>query len=198
MARVEIEEADLKANQTLANTIQAMLRHPEARKRVLEAQKIIQPNAVIPEIDAAKPVTDAIEAMRKEMAEERAARQKEKEEELTARRVNDFKSSWERAKDTVRGLYTDLNEDGISAIEKMAEERGIADFEAAAALWRRDHPPATPQAPGGSGWAFFEDPQDNVKEFMEKQMASKGEDESGLARQVNSVLADIRGTKRAA
>src|SRR5215469_17452183 len=98
MPNIEVDETEFLNNRKLSELVGKMLKNPEARRRVLEAQKIIDPNTVIPEIDSAKPVHDAVTALGdkfdKALAEIREERTKEKEEKrLEELRANGARGS---------------------------------------------------------------------------------------------------------
>lgn len=194
MPKIEVEEADFNAGRQLGQIFTQMLRNPKARPLVLRAQKETFPDAAIPEIDAAKPIEDAVGAVRKEFEEFKAAQAKEKQDQEAQARTSAFIAQWELQKKNVRERYRDWNEKAIEEVEKFAQEKGIPDFEAAAARYRELNPPAQiAESSGSGGWNFFDSPQDDIKDFMEKQMASKGDDDIGLDRQVRSVLAELHG-----
>jgi hypothetical protein len=199
MAKVEIEEADFLASRQLTQAIQAMMAKPESRKKLLEAQKIVNPNAVT----ARDYQDEVLDEVRKER-DERLAFQKKLEDDKAAeaveRRTSEFRSTWERQKQTVRERYPDLNDKGVEDIEKLAQDRGIPDLEAAAALYRQLNPPPAIEHPSGpSGFNLFDIPQqDDMKDHMKKLMDSGGENESELNAMIRETLADVRGQRRAA
>lgn len=201
MPQVQIEEAELANLRGNSTALGQMLANKDARSLLLKAQKIVKPDAVIPEIDARAPVDEALETIRKEMADDRAARAKEKTDEDERRRLDAFKNSWDAQKRVIRDRYPALNDAGIDEIEKLAKERGIPDLEAAGALFMQLHPPAPvgdPNAGGMGGWNFFDAPQDNMKEHMAKLMESKGDNEPELNSMIREAIADVRGQRRAA
>jgi hypothetical protein len=199
MPKVEIEEADFLANQQLAKTIQSMMGNPEARKKLLEAQKIVNPQVVTPK--------DYQDEVLSEIAKEREARlalekkiEDEKKAAETEAKTREFLSSWESAKARLRDKYPDLNDKGIEEIENLAKTRGIPDLEAAGALFRELHPPATPEHPSGpSGFNLFDTPQqDDLKDDMKKLMESGGENQAVLDKMIRDTLGQIRSQRRAA
>ena len=57
-------------------------------------------------------------------------------------RLSEFSSGWERQRRTLRD--GGWREEGITAVEKLAQERGIPDLEVAAAFFEKQNPPAQP------------------------------------------------------
>lgn len=196
MARIEIEEADLLANQGVVNTVKAMLGNPEARKLVLKAQKIVKPDAVIPEIDAAVPFQTELEKMREESRALTKRLDDEKAEREARGKIDEFTTAWENQKSGLRreGYLTET----IDEIEKLAKERGIPDLEAAAALHTKLHPPAEPASPSGFGSFNFFEPSEKEGEDMKKLLETRGESEGVLNTMIQKGLADVRGTRRTA
>jgi hypothetical protein len=200
MAAVQIEEAELLNHRGNTAALAAMLANKDARKLVLQAQKIVKPDAVIPEIDARAPVDEAVAALTKRLDEEKAEREKEKRERDEKERLDSFKNSWERQKQIVRDRFPDINDQGIEAIDALAKERGIPDFESAADTFRRLNPPASvgDSSSGTGSWGFFESPPDNLKEHMKVLMDTKGQSEATTNKMINEALAEYRGQRRAA
>lgn len=191
---VEVDETELLNSRGVVATVQAMMRNPESRRRVLEAQKIVNPDAVIPELDAAKPyvaelktIGESVSALNKRLDDEAAAREAEK-------RTNAFASAWEEQKANLRAQgYSD---EGIAKIEEHAKTEGIPSLRAAAADFDRLHPPAAPVSPGGyNTWDFFKAPADDDTD-MKKLLESRGEDEGLIRNMVDKTLVDIRGGAR--
>jgi hypothetical protein len=190
MAVREIDEAELLSAQAVVRSVNQMLGNPAARKMLLQARKAADPTAVIPEIDAAAPVQAEVAEIRKLIAEDQAARAKERSDAEQQRVLDDFRRGWEAQKATLRA--SGWRDEGIAEIEKHAQERGIGDLEIAAAHWEKLHPPAEPVQPNGSGsWGFFDEPQqDDV--FIKKMFDSRGDDESALNAEISAALRDHR------
>lgn len=197
----EIDAAELANLRQLQSVFTTMLNHPEAREMVLRAQKKVNPNVAIPEIDAADQVAaplkekltktdEALAEIQKQLAEDRASRESE-------RKLADFKAAWDAQKSRLRNNgYLD---GAIENIEKIAHEKGIADLEIAAAVYDKQQPPASPVQPTGFGsWNFFEEQEGpNQDEFLKSLMNTRGEAEGTLHKQINSVLREARGQRAA-
>ena len=190
MAVREVDESEFLNAQAVVTAVNKMMGDKDARKLLLQARKKSDPSAVIPELDAAEPVNAQVNEIRAMLAEEKAAREAEKAERAQAAQVAEFTRSWERQKNTLR--QAGWRDDGIDAIEKMAQDRGIPDLEAAAALFEKLHPPAEPVQPNGHGsWGFFDgNAEDDT--FIKSMIASKGDDEGALDREIKATLKDFR------
>lgn len=194
MALIQIEEAELLQQKNVIDTLNKMLGNPEARRKVLEARKITDPNVSIPELDAAAPLNGALDEIKKTLAEERKARETEKSERDQQRRLDEFNATLDRQRDTLR--RAGWTEEGLSEVQKHAAERGIPDLEVAAAHYEKLHPPADPVQPNGSGsWGFFEEPPAEDT-FMKSMLESHGNDERALNSEIQKALAETRGTAR--
>lgn len=191
MPMIEIDEneyRDLMQTKALKTTVEQMMANPAARRKLLEARKAVDPNASIPEIDAAAPVEAAVSevknefaALRKELAEEKAAR--EQAEKLAA-----LNGRWEKGRADLRAQgYTD---EGIAEIEKVMEAEGIANHAAAAAYYDRLHPPAEPVVPTSTKFDIFQPPaKDDVMKLLHD-----GDDDGFL----NTVIAEVRAEGKSA
>lgn len=192
MPKVEIEEAELLAREQVFQAVNQMMNDPKARPYLLRARKEADPNASVPEIDNLAPVVRVLGDFKKELAEERAARAKEREEEANQRRLEQATRQVEEVRGRLKA--SGWTADGIAAVEKLAEERGIFDLEAAAALHEKMNPPPPPAEPNGMGsWGFFEGAdQEGSDKFVKAMLESGGDDEGALGREVRAALTDYR------
>lgn len=154
MATVEIDETEVVNSRQLASAVQKMLSNPESRKRLLEAQKIVNPNAVIPEIDSAKPFNDAIGLVTKKITDLETTIKEAKEKAEDDKRLNALSRQWETGRTKVR--ESGYTAEGIEELEKFMEEKGIADHEIAMPAFERIHPPEKPVATGSNGFDVFQ------------------------------------------
>ena len=193
MATREVDETEFLNSQTVIRTVNAMMNDPKARKLVQQAQKIVNPNVVIPELDAAEPVLTEMTALREENAKLAKRMDLEKEERENSARIASFTQSWEAKKSGLRQRgYTD---EGITAIEALAEERGIVDLEAASALFDRLHPPAELADPTSfNSFTMFENGTTN--EDFKKLLEAQGDDSVAERNMINAALAEVRGQGR--
>lgn len=192
---VEIDESELLNLRGVNEVVSAMLANPQSRPLVLRARKIQDPKAPIPEIDAAAPLHGAMEAIRKEFGDwrkEQNERDTKREAEETTRK---FTEGWERQKDALR--QEGWRADGIAEIEKFALERGVADLELAAAGYEKLHPPSEPVSSNGFGsWDFFTPSEGDQKNFIDKMMESRGEDEGALRAETHKALTEFRSQQQ--
>lgn len=193
MPTIEIDEAVFQQNRELAARVQAMLKHPKAREKVLSAYKDIDPNAVIPEIDAKKPIEDAIgqinqkfDSFIKEQKEERA-----KEREEAARQ--EFLSKFESGRNYLRDNYG-VTPEGLGKIEELMTEAGIVDHEIGYAAFTKlnPEPEPAPPAPNFGFGGVFNSAGKSPDEFLKSMHASRGLDEAALDKRIHDVLTDVR------
>lgn len=153
MPQIEIDESELSGLRQLQQTVQKWMGNPAARQKILEAQKTINPDAVIPEIDAAKPIKDAMDKLDQRFSDFEKRLNEDKEEREKAKKLSELNSRWEKGRNVLRDQgYT---AEGIEKIEKLMEERGIADHDAGAALFDRLNPPEQPIMPDNSGFGML-------------------------------------------
>jgi hypothetical protein len=191
---VEIDETELDNYRRVARAVQTMEKNPKSRKLILEANKAAFPDMVIPEIDAknevlevANAATAAATAAQKQIDGWIAAQEAQK-------KVDEFRSAWEGKKNTLRNQgYTD---EGITKIEALAQERGIPDLDAAAALFDKLNPPPMPASPSGYGSFDLFSPSDREGAEVKALLESKGEDSMALSKLIDSTLTEIRGGTR--
>ena len=195
MALIQIEESELLQRQGVVDVLNKMLGNPEARKLVLQARKITEPGVSIPEIDAAAPLNGALNEIRKELQADRAARQKERDEADQQRRLDEFNAGLDRQRTMLR--QQGWTEEGLTEVLKHAQERGIPDLEVAAAHYEKLHPPSEPVSPNGASgsWGFFEESAAEDT-FVKDMIASQGNNEAALDKEIRLALADVRGQGR--
>lgn len=165
------------------------------RLEMLKLYKEAFPDAVVPEIDAAAPVNDAVAALQKQFDDYKAAnetreadRLKKLAEENASRTVADGRK-WLRAQKK-------LDDEGVAAVEKIMTEKGVPDYEIAFNHWRAGQPPEPDQLP--SSWAgrsldWFQEQKDQPDHalLMKDPTAFKNQE-------VRKVLAEIQQGKLAA
>lgn len=191
MPKIEVEEADLLASRQLSTLVGKMMQNPKARRKVLEARKEVEPEAVIPELDAARPVESAVAEVSAKFDKFVEAQEKRDAEREAEAKRRAFQDEWNEKREGLRASgYTDA---GITAIEKLAEEKGIPDLEVAAAYFDRLNPPAMPVQSSGLGMFGIGEPQKDDSGLVKKLMDSKGEDEGALRELIGEALTEVRG-----
>ena len=139
-----VNYADRTAAQTAASKTLAAIQKLESgprRTRYLELLKEEFPEMVIPEVDAAKPVNDAVTALGKRFDDWVAAQEKKEEERTEADRKSKAEGTVTQGRSWLR-RERKLDDDGVTAVEKIMQEEGIPNYQAAFLLWR-DRNPAT-------------------------------------------------------
>ena len=83
MALVEVDETELAAHRQVTATMNKLLNNPKTRRQILQAQKDLNPELVIPELEATVAVqgevsklAERLDAMAKAQDDERAERVK--------------------------------------------------------------------------------------------------------------------------
>ena len=196
MPKVEIDEAEWAAQQTITKLFGDMLNNPVTREQVLKAKKAVRPNEPIPEIDAADRGYAAIDKLSKEFTDFRTSLEKQQADREAAEKAHAFQNGWERSKQTLR--EDGWMDDGIANIEKLANDRGIPDLEAAAALYSKLHPKPEPVQPSGYGrFNMFEMPeQADQDSFMKKLIETRGDGDGAIDGEIRSAINDVRGAPR--
>ena len=193
MPMIEVDETEFINNKQLKELVGSMLKNPEARRRVLEAQKIVKPDTAIPELDAAKPVQDAVAALGTKFDEALKEIREEREKEKEDARMAKLQTRWRDGQNFLR--EHGYNEEGIKKVEELMEARGIASHEDAAKIFEFDNPPLPPATPAGSGSFNLFEVQDKGDDFKEL-LASKGYSESVLRKMTDAAIAEVRGQRR--
>jgi len=194
MAKVEIEEADLLANNQIVASVRAMLGNKEARQHILRAQKIINPKASIPEIDARAPVDEALSEVNKNFAALQKRFDDEKAERENEKKTKEFADAWDKQKRELSAQG--WSDEGIAKAEEHAQKEGIPSLRAAANDFLALNPPPPPATPSSAGSFNMFDAGSREGEHIKKIFESKGNDEASTMAIVNETLAEMRGQAR--
>ncbi len=187
---IEVDELEHQNQQQLTRLYGSMMQDPKSRELLTKAAKIVNPKAVTPELDAKEEVYAEIRARDEKIDALTARLDADKAEREQATQLQTFQQSWEQKRGSLRKLgYTD---DGIEKIEQLAQERGIVDLEAAAALFDRMNPPQ--QVTPSSGFAPFDtfNPSDRDNENFKALMEAKGDDPMVENKMIREALDDYR------
>lgn len=190
MPLVEVDSGELDAHRRVTDTMRQLLSNPKTRREVLKLQKELNPNLVIPELDAAAPVQDALTAMDVKFSELAKRLDTDAEERAKEKRLAQLQSEWDKGRSLLRSQgYTD---EGLAAVEKFMEEKGIRDHDVAAAAYERLNPPSEPiRSVGGNRFDLFE-PEARSDDKM-KALFENPEDPMALDAMINDALKTARG-----
>lgn len=172
-------------------TVHNIMANPKAKRKIFEAVKEADPNAKIPELEieeaARQPVLELQEQVTKlsKQIEEDAAK-REQDTKLSA-----LRGGVDEGKRKLR--QSGWTDEGIAAVEKVMEDKGIIDVEVAAAYYEKQHPPAAPAMPRGQGnWGFVESVHDDEKD-LKAMVESRGQNEMLADKMAREVLNEFRG-----
>ena len=188
MAQIQIDENEYAELKRVADVAQLIGKNPEARARLQEAVAIAAPEQAGPEIRIRKEVTDRIGGLEKTITDFIGEQQKEREERKADEDRRRLENQWLSGRQKLRDAG--YNDEGLTKVEELMEKRGIADHEAAMALFERENPPPEPVSTGGSRWNFF-DQRDAGNLGLDKLLA--GDDEGFLAQALPTALKEGRG-----
>lgn len=188
MAIVEIDEAELMNYRNIAGSVQKMLANPQTRAKILEAQKIINPNAVIPEIDSAKPVLDAVSKISEEVQALKKQREEDAAETKKEKAMADLHAKWDAGRAHARRAgYT---EEGIQALEAFMEENGVADHKIAMPAFERLNPPQSAIDNTASGkFDIFSGVKNDGEDT---KMLLEGNEQQFLNKRIQDTLSGLR------
>lgn len=123
------------------------------RRKLLEFVKEAYPDANIPELDAAKPILADVDKTREEVAALKKQLAEREEKDALKERERETTDFIRKNRKMLRKRGYD--EEGVGSIEKLMQERGLTDYEAAAALYEASQPREEPILPNyDRGWNF--------------------------------------------
>lgn len=189
---IEVTEEEFRKSKELREQVQALLAHPKARRKVLEARRELDPKVPIPELDAPDPIDEKLNPFAKQLADfKKEVDERESKREQDAR-IADIVAKKDRGISQLRG--EGWNDEGIKAVEKIMEDQGILDPMIAAAYHEKLHPPPVPIAQTGRGpWDFMGDIPKEGDDDLKKLVETKGEDSGLLHKMAIDALNEVRG-----
>ena len=191
MATIEIEEAEYNRLRALNTVASKMVANKASLKLLEQANKLIDPNASTPTLDAEAQALAPVKDLESKLNERIAAFEKQQEDEKKQRTLDALgQRQTEGLAKLRRAGYTD---EGVAAIKKLMEDKGLFDVDDAVAIFERNNPPQQPVTPGGIGSWGFTDMSGEADKSIQDLIASKGESEQVADRMARDALNEFRG-----
>lgn len=195
MALVDIDENELMQLRTLQGVASKMMSHPEGKKLLEQAHKLVDPAAATPTLDQDRafrePIDkalDEVKSLKEQLASEKAEREKAEKLASLNRQVEDGLAALRR---------DGWQDDGIEAVRKLMDEKGILDPSIAAAYIEKQHPPQAPAAPSGYGaWDFqnaAQEDNDYTKQLLGAVGPNTDNSDAFATREAKRVLQEMQG-----
>ncbi len=196
---VEVDEGEYNQMIALRNVASKIVADPKARRKLEEAQKLIDPNAATPMLDQDRLANEPLNVMKGELSAEIAALKKERDDEKREQTLASIADKQAKAFARLKNESPRYTDEGIEAIRKLMETKGLLDVDDAVAIFERANPPAVPATPGGgmtgTSWGFADVNADSDK-LIQELIATKGESTSVSDRMANAALQDFRAGRR--
>jgi hypothetical protein len=190
MPKIEIDEDEFNRLNALRGVAAKIVANPAAKKLLEQAHKTVDPNAVTPTLDAEASINNPIEELRKEFRETVGQLTKSQEEKERQARINEIASKQSTDKANLRKEgYTD---EGVKAVEKIMEEKGLLDVMDAVAIFERNNPPPTPATPGVGSWGFSDMNGESDKNIQDL-ITTRGQNDQIADRMAREALNEFRG-----
>ena len=189
MPLIEVEEAELRSAKGAKQVMDQLAGNPKTRAHFLSLLKATNPDLPIPEIDVPMAIGSHVDAKTQKLEERLAAAEARAAEKEANDEVNQ----------TLRSSRRKLRQNGhsdenIEAIEELMVKRGIADYDAAEALWERSKPVETLVESGGGysskEWGFSRPAEgDGDHTLLLKDPRAFSD------KKVNEVMAELRNNR---
>jgi hypothetical protein len=192
MGMIEVDETAFLNAQKTSEIVKKMLTHPEARRKVLEAHKLVDPNVSVPQLDEADRVEKKIDAVETRVTEALKKIEDRDAERDKTRRQRKLESDFAAGRAALKGKG--YNEEGIKKIEELMEAKGIVSHEDASIIFDKLNPAPPPVTSSSFGPAYnFFDLPETGQEDTKRLLESKGEDGRALNNLIRAGLAEVRG-----
>src|ERR1035437_1143267 len=191
---VEVDEAEYNQMVALRGVASKIVANPAARRRLEEAHKLADPNAATPLLDQEAQQLAPVKELEKTVNDRIAKFEKERDDERREQTLATINSKQEagfrRLKNEHR--YTD---EGVEAVRKLMETKGLMDVDDAVAIFERPNPPQMPSTPSGgmTGAAWnFTDITAEADKSIQDLIATKGQNDQIADRMATAALQDFR------
>jgi hypothetical protein len=190
MAKVEIDETDLRNYQQVFTAVRAGLANPKTRAKLLEVQAELTPEAASPEISLRATLSEFKSELLDEIGKIREETQKEKADREAADERTRLNASWNESK--AAAMAQGYTAEGMEKLEKFMELHGVADHRIAIPAFEKENPPAQPLASGGQRWDFF-----GSKETQPPDLKAllAGDEDAFLGPAITEALAQVRNQR---
>ncbi len=199
MPKIEVDEAEYNQMVALRGVASKIVANPAARKRLEEAHKLADPNAATPLLDAEAAQLAPVKEIEKKFSDELAAIKKERDDEKREQTLASIAGKQEAAFKRLKNEqhYTD---EGVEAIRKLMETKGLIDVDDAVAIFERANPPQMPATPSGitgERWNFAaaDDSDKDIKALLDNKGDGSAADAATM-RMANAALMELRGGAR--
>lgn len=190
MPKIEIEESELADLKRVQGFASAALANPKTRQTMLRVQKELNPDSVIPELDAAEGVLTQVRGVEEKLdalnrkLDERAA--KDAEDRVTAEFSRKIASGREYLTKSGYGA------DGIAKIEALMDAEGIVSYPAAMAYFEKLNPPQAPSDVSRAGRFNDLSGNDVQAEDFKGLWDSQGQSDTWLDQSIQRVRNEFR------
>jgi len=191
MPTVDMDENEYAAWQNSKHIMPVLAQieaHPEAKELAQKAVLLAAPNRAGPEAKIRQEVDQRFNEFRSGFDELKGVILEGEKKREAAETQAKLLEDWNKGKAKLRGQgYT---EEGLEEVHKLMEERGIADHEAAAALYERMNPPPEPLITGGTRWDWAAPETKNAPDL---KPLFEGRDDEFLGPAIANALKEARG-----
>ncbi len=190
---IEIDEGEYKRLSALAQTAQAIYQHPEGRLMLEKAEKLVNPKAATPALDAHAAQIAPLEEINKKIGELTEMIGKDKADRETQAKIDQVAKMQEDAFARLRN-NSGYTEAGIERVKAIMAEKGILDPVDAAIIWERREPQNQIATPTGSNSVpLIEKLQSNQDESIKQLFETRGESPAALEKLIQGALEEVRG-----
>lgn len=187
MAKIEIDENEYAELRQVRDLAALMSNNPKARPLLQQAIAEVAPERVGPEVHIRNEVNERLSGIEKSISDFFDGQKKREEETSAKARERELEAQWNQGRAELR--EAGYNDEGVEQVEKLMQQRGIADHKAAMALFERENPPPEPVVTGGSKWNFFDPPSENDTGL---KLLMNGDTDGFLAQAIPAALNDAR------
>ncbi len=193
---VEVDEAEYNQMVALRGVASKIVANPAARRQLEQAHKLVDPNAATPLLDQEAAQLAPVKEMEKTLNERIAKFEKEREDEKREATLAGIAQRQSAGLAQLRKQgYTD---EGVAAVQKLMEDKGLLDVDDAVAIFERANPPQMPSTPQGgmtgTSWGFITNNDESDKD-IQALIASRGDNEAVTDRMVQRSLQESRSRR---
>ncbi len=192
---VEVDENEYNQMVALQQVARKIVAKPESRKLLEQAQKLVDPNAATPLLDQEAAQLAPVKELETKVNERIAKFEKDREDEKREATLAAIADRQTRGLAQLRKAgYTD---EGVAAVQKLMEDKGLLDVDDAVAIFERANPPQMPSTPQGgmtgTAWGFADN--NDADKSIQELIATRGQSDSVTDRMAAAALRDFRSRR---
>lgn len=195
MPKIEVEQDEYERLGRIQTVLRTIVGNPKSKLLMEQAHKIVDPQAVTPELDRETAIKEPVSALEKKFDEYIAKQESERAERDKKEKLDAISAKYDTQKyELLNGKLTGerWTDEGVKKLEAFMQERGLIDFDIAVPAFERIHPPPPPATPSSTRWDFTEVATGDADKDIKALLESRGQNEVLADKMAHDALREHR------